>query len=301
MILVVGATGIAGEQICHKLIERGQAVRALVRKTADPVKVQALRDLGVEIMTGDLRDKASLGPACMGAKAVITTASAMPFRYEAGVNDLHTTDLQGTLALLEAARSAKVGHFIYTSFSGGIDIDCPLVRTKRTVEKAIEESGLRYTILRPSFFMDVWLSPATGFDYANGKATIYGTGDHAISWISATDVAEYAVCSLSDWSVYNRTFEMGGPEPFTPKQVVKIFEEMEHRPFELQFVSEQALRDQQEAATDPMEQSFVALQRSYAKGNEIHMGATASITHAHRITVEAYADRVLGKILVKAH
>ena len=73
MILVAGATGSLGSKIVHGLRERGDAVRALVRPTADPRPLEAA---GASIVFGDLRDPASLDHACDGASAVITTASA---------------------------------------------------------------------------------------------------------------------------------------------------------------------------------------------------------------------------------
>lgn len=66
--------------------------------------------------------------------------------------------------LIDAAVRAGVGHVIYTSFSANLDLDFPLGRAKRAVEAHLIASGMAYTILRPSCFMEVWLSPAVGFD-----------------------------------------------------------------------------------------------------------------------------------------
>ena len=77
MILVVGATGLVGSEICGQLAARGKQVRALVRATADPAKVDRLRALGAEITVGDLRDANSLQAACRGANAVITTTTGI--------------------------------------------------------------------------------------------------------------------------------------------------------------------------------------------------------------------------------
>ena len=83
----------------------------------------------------------------------------MPFAYQPGVNDIATTDLEGSLRLVDAAKAEGVEHFVYTSFSGNIDLDFPLRNAKRTVEAYLKMSGLAWTILRPSFFMEVWLQP----------------------------------------------------------------------------------------------------------------------------------------------
>ncbi len=296
MILVVGATGLVGREICRRLAARTIDTRALVRPTSDASKVAELAGLGIEIVRGDLRDPSSLAAACQGIETVVTTVSAMPFSYEGGVNDLSTTDRRGTLALLEAARAAGARSFVYTSFSSGIDAECPLADTKRAVERAVLGSGLACTILRPSYFMDVWLSPVAGFDFANAKAAIYGTGENPISWILAGDVAEFAVRAALDPSAKGRILELGGPEPLTPLEVVAIFERLAARPFEVQYVPEAVLRDQQEATDDPFAQSFAALQRSYAKGNLIEMGSALEAFPVELTSVEEYAALVLGKV-----
>ena len=52
------------------------------------------------------------------------------------------------------------------------------------------------TVLQPSCFMEVWLSPALGFDPVRGAAMICGTGQNRVSWISGRDVARFAVAAL---------------------------------------------------------------------------------------------------------
>jgi uncharacterized protein YbjT (DUF2867 family) len=290
MILVVGATGLVGGDVCRRLAAQGVATRALVRTTSDPAKVDALRALGAEVASGDLRDPASLAEACRDVTAVISTASSMPFGYEAGVNDIASTDLAGTLHLVDAARAAGVvRHVVYVSFSGNIDLDFPLRNAKRTVEDHLKLSGLTYTILRPSYFMEVWLSPAVGFDAANAKATIYGSGTNPISWISLADVANFAVRALDAPQARNATIELGGPEALTPLQVVGAFEQTYRRPFEVQHVPVEALQAQQEAATDQMQQSFSGLMRCYAMGDPIDMAATLRDLPVDLTTVEAFA------------
>ena len=69
MILVVGATGLLGEEICQRLRARGLAVRALARQTANPARLGALRGAGVNLCWGDLKDTSSLREACFGAEA----------------------------------------------------------------------------------------------------------------------------------------------------------------------------------------------------------------------------------------
>src|ERR1700722_2131066 len=76
MILVVGATGLLGTRICERLRADGQPVRALIRRTSNPGKVQALRSLGCELTIGDLKNPPQIHSACQGISAVISTASS---------------------------------------------------------------------------------------------------------------------------------------------------------------------------------------------------------------------------------
>jgi NADH dehydrogenase len=294
MTLVVGSTGFLGNEICRQLTGQGKPVRALVRVTSDPTKVDTLKRYGAEIVQGNVRDRASLDAACQGVTAVISTISAMPMSYQPEENNIQTVDIEGLTNLIEAAKTAGVRHFIYTSFSGQIDLDFPLRNAKRTVEQRLKESGLTYTILRPSYFMEVWLSPVVGFDYPNAKVSIYGAGENPISWIAIQDVAQFAVASLENPAAQNATLEMGGPEAINPLQVLQIFEEIGGKSFDIEHVPVEALEEQQKGATDPMQQSFAALMRCYAQGDAIDMQATLKVFPLPLTSVRDYAKKVLS-------
>jgi NADH dehydrogenase len=274
MILVVGATGMVGSEVCAQLVAKGKSVGAVIRPSADAAKVKKLEALGVELLEGDLRQPSTLEAACDRAQQVIVTVSSMPFAYQPGVNDIHSTDLQGVRNLIALAEEQAIEHFVYTSFSGNLDLEFPLRNAKREVEEELRASGMAYTILRPSCFMEVWLTSAVGFDAANARATIYGSGNAPISYISYRDVATFAVQSLDNPAAYKATLELGGPEAISQLGAVAIFEQVTDRKFELQFVPEEALKQQQAAADDPMQRSFVGLMRCVANGDAIDMRGT---------------------------
>lgn len=293
MNLVVGATGFLGSEVCRQLAAAGRPVRALVRSSSNPDKVTMLSQMGAEVIRGDVHDRGTLDEACRGATAVISTVSAMPFSYEPETNNVQQVDLDGVKRLIDAAKAAGVKRFIYTSFSGQIDLDFPLRNAKREVEQVLRASGLSYTILRPSYFMEAWLSPAVGFDYANAKANIYGTGQNEISWIAVSDVARFAVASLDHPAAENATLELGGPEALSPDRVVKIFEDASGHEFEVEHVPEEALLAQQQEASDPMQQSFSGLMRCYAHGDAIDMRETLRAFPMTLTSVERYAQDVV--------
>jgi uncharacterized protein YbjT (DUF2867 family) len=274
MILVVGATGTLGMEICRRLVSAGKPFRAMVRSTSDPAKKEALNQLGSQLAEGDLKDGSSLLRACAGATAVITTPTAILSQQQGDTFD--SVDLRGQMQLIDAARAAKVGHFIFVSVSGNLlkHRDNPLCAAKQAVENHLRQSGLTYTILRPTFFTEIWLSPHLGFDFANAKATIYGSGENKISYISLRNVADFAVAALANPAARNAVLELGGPETLTQLEVVRIFEEIAGRAFEKQFVPEEALQARKAAATNPVERTFADLTLTAARGERIDMGET---------------------------
>jgi uncharacterized protein YbjT (DUF2867 family) len=289
VILVVGATGLLGTDICRLLAAEGHLVRALVRPTANRAKRETLERLGIEIVQGDLKEQTSLEAACKGISTVMTTASALPISYHPG-NTIQMIDLDGQTSLIDTALAAGVTRFIYVSYSGNIDSDDPLTKAKRTVEKHLEDSGLTYTILRPSFFMETWLSAAVGFDVPNAKVQVFGAGHNKISWISRTDVARFAVAALLNPAARNATIELGGPEALSPLEVIGIFESITNRRFEVQHVPEETLREERAAASDPMQQSFAALMLNCARGDAIDMDTTSKIFSVSPSSVRVYAQ-----------
>jgi NADH dehydrogenase len=294
MILVVGSTGLLGGEISRRLAAAGKPVRALVRITSDQAKVDGLKECGAEIVEGDLRDRSSVDAACQGVASVISTVSSMPFSYLPGENDIQTVDLKGVQGLIDAAQAAGIEHFIYTSFSGQIDLESPLRNAKRAVEQHLRESGLTYTILRPSYFTEVWLSPAVGFDYPNGKAKVYGSGENPVSWISYRDVGQFAVDSLDNRAARNAALELGGPDALSALEVVKIFEDASGREFELEHIPQEALEAQRQSSTDGMQQSFAGLMCCVAMGDSVDMQETLKAFPVQLTSVHDYAKAVTG-------
>jgi uncharacterized protein YbjT (DUF2867 family) len=294
MNLVVGATGMVGSEICKRLAARGKHVRALVRSTSDQTKVGNLKQAGVEIIQGDLQDRASLEAACQGVTSVISTASAMPFSYNPIENNIQQVDQEGLTNLIDVAKVAGVKHIVYISLSSQMDLDFPLRNAKRKVEQYLKNSGLLYTILRPSYFMEVWLSPAVGFDAANSKAQLCGDGTNPVGYISYLDVAQFAIESLRNPAAKNATLELGGPESISQLDAVKIFEQASGRNFEVQHVPEEALKSQQDAAPDPMQQSFSGLMRCVAQGDPIDMKKTLKAFPIKLTSVREYAGSVFS-------
>ena len=293
MDLVVGATGLLGTEICRRLRARGEDVHALVRKTSEALKVERLRSFGCEIVTGDLQDKASLERACRGIDTVITTATTTVSRQ--AHDSLEKTDMHGQLNLIDAAERNDVKRFVLVSFSGNFEIETDLYRAKRTVEEKLRESGVSYTILRPSCFMEVWLSPMLGFDAKNRKAQIYGEGTEPVSFISLYDVAEFAVHAATTDKAANQTIDLGGPDAIAPNEVVKVFEREFGGKFDVTHVPEDALVNQMQSAPDEYQRTFAGLMLGLCEGDEIDMRDTLKRFPVKMTSVRDFAKRVREK------
>jgi uncharacterized protein YbjT (DUF2867 family) len=289
MILVVGATGVLGNEICRLLTEKGERVRGLVRESSSAESKKSLDQMGVERVVGDLKDRGSLKAACRGIETIISTATCITHTQPG--DSLIRTDRDGHLDLIDEARESGVRRFVFVSFPE-IRYDFPMQAAKRGVEDALKKSGLTYIILRPTFFNEVWLGPHLGFDYAQNKARIYGSGENKIDWISFRDVARFAVEVLNSQEAENTTIELGGADSLTPLEAVKIFEEVCGKKFELEFVPEEALLAQYQAATDPLQKTFTGLMLWYCKGTSVDMQEALRLAPMKLHSVRDYARAV---------
>jgi uncharacterized protein YbjT (DUF2867 family) len=293
-VLVAGATGLLGNEICRQLRGGNFSVKALVRTSTDPVKIEQLTKLDVQVVQGDLRNKETLSPVLQGVKAVISTVSCMPFSYLPEENNIQKVDLEGVINLIDSAKAAGVQHFLYTSFSRQMDFDFPLRNAKRSVEQHLQKTGMAFTILRPSFFMELWLSAAVGFDALNGKVNIYGTGINPVAYISYKDVANFAVECISNISSKNATLELGGPHNISQLDAVKIFEDALHKKIEVQHIPVDALQLQLNSATDPMQKSFSGLMLCLANGDSINMKEILHTFPIKLTSVREYSRSVIS-------
>jgi len=219
MILILGASGFLGREVTKLLLSEDQRVRLLVRT---PAKAEDLKQAGAEIMQGDLIDPPSLARACQGVDRVLAAAHSLlgKGRYKSEI-----VDDVGHRALIDAAKAAGVAHFVYMSMLG-VSADHPFdfARRKYSIEEYLKASGLSYTILRPSWYMEQNVHLFNGKSILEkGKTSLLGKETKLRNFVAARDVAQFALRALLDPKLKNRTVDIGGPQNATNDQVALLY------------------------------------------------------------------------------
>jgi uncharacterized protein YbjT (DUF2867 family) len=227
MILVVGGTGLLGARVVEVLVQSGQSVRCLVRPgTAD----DALQELGVEVVRGDLTEPTTLPAACAGVDTVVTTATMIARRLAGAKRpSIYEVDQAGTAALVAVAEAAGVQRFVYLSYAG-VDqsLSSPMSRAKLNSERVLGTSGMRSVIVRPDPYQEVHLGPPGRFDIAAGSVAVFGEGNNPLRWVAVQDVARL-VAAVAVEDDPPAMVEFGGPEPLTRNEAILVAEKFTGR------------------------------------------------------------------------
>jgi divinyl chlorophyllide a 8-vinyl-reductase len=222
-VLVLGATGTIGRATAHALVQRGHEVVCFVRARAGVQGRLAPDDIarllpGAALRFGDVRDPDSLARDGFAGEAFDAVVSCLASRTGAP-RDAWAIDHQAHLHALAAAQAAGVGHFVLLS---ALCVQKPLLafqQAKLAFEKALAESGLRYSIVRPTAFFKS-LSGQVERVRQGKPFLVFGDGTlTACKPISDADLAQYLAQCLDDPQLHDRILPIGGPGPaITPRQ-----------------------------------------------------------------------------------
>jgi uncharacterized protein YbjT (DUF2867 family) len=235
VILVVGASGKLGSEVCRQLLAQQTPVRALSR---DPARLRELRDLGAEVARGDLRDPASLERACQDVDKVLAAAHAFT---GVGANSMARVDEAGNRALIDAARDGGVSHFVFTSACTGPDDPVDFFRIKYATEQYLRSSGVPFTIIRPGAFMEDHAERVGRPMVERGWTVVFGEGEGRANYVAASDVAQVAVRVLGEPPRGDIVW-IGGPENLSAMDVVRTYERVSGRKAHVYHVPSRLLR-----------------------------------------------------------
>jgi uncharacterized protein YbjT (DUF2867 family) len=198
-VAIAGGNGKIARLLERLLIERGDTAVALIR---NPDQADGLRELGAEPVVCDLEDEdTDVATAVSGADAVVFAAGAGP---GSGADRKRTMDLGGALRLIAAAQDGGIDRYLIVSSMGAADPPADggdtfgeYLRAKAAADRALAESGLAYTIVRPGMLSD---DPPTGL-VTVGPSLERGS-------ISRADVAAVLLACLGIDATVGREFDL---------------------------------------------------------------------------------------------
>jgi uncharacterized protein YbjT (DUF2867 family) len=211
-VLVAGATGYLGGHVAREFKNRGFYVRSLARS---PEKLQPFRGSLDEVVQAEITRPDTLEGVCEGMDVVFSSVGITKQKDNLTFKDV---DYQGNRNLLDEARGAGVGKFIYTSvFRGPSLLHLDIVKAHEDFVAALKASGMEYTVVRPNgFFSDMgeYLKMAE-----KGRVYLIGPGDNRINPIHGADLAQVCVDAVGQAV---SEIDVGGPETLSHREIAQL-------------------------------------------------------------------------------
>jgi uncharacterized protein YbjT (DUF2867 family) len=225
-VALAGGSGFIGRAIARRLVQGGGVkVRVLTR---NPEKARAQLDLpGVEFVSADIGQPASLKNALRGVNTIVDAIQFDGYPVENPSRGLtfERIDYGGAVVLIDAAKHADVQQLIYISGAAADENRThPGFRAKGCAERAIRESGLTYTIFRPSLVYGPEDKVVSGLAKALRFAPVFGvpgTGRQKVQPVLVDDLAACVMLALSGRG-RNGIYEIGGPDLMTFDEMMRI-------------------------------------------------------------------------------
>ena len=230
-VLVAGGTGFIGSYLCRALADDGHAVTALSRSPEETPD-------GVTGVTGDVTDYDSIASAVDGHDAVVNLVALSPLFEPDGGNRMHDRIHRGgTENLVRAAEDGGVERFVQLSALGADpNGDTAYIRAKGEAEEIVRESGLDWTIFRPSVVFGeggefVSFTKRLKGMFAPGVPLypLPGGGKTRFQPIHVEDLVPMIAAAVTDEGHAGETYEIGGPEVLTLRQVTDLVYEAERK------------------------------------------------------------------------
>ena len=205
--IITGATGHLGRLVVQELLRRGVPVGDITATGRDITKVKDLADRGVRVLAIDYDDPASLDAAFRGADRILLVSAS-----EVGASEPGRRAQQHENAI-DAAVRAGVGLLAYTSIANAGTTGMRLAAEHQATEAALRASGLTYTLLRNSWYVENYTAQVPAILQ---RGSLSGSaGDGRVSAATRADYAAAAAAVLTGDGHAGRAYELGGDEAFT--------------------------------------------------------------------------------------
>jgi uncharacterized protein YbjT (DUF2867 family) len=220
VIFIAGASGFVGGHLVDYLIQKGYHVRCLARSDSARISLSAK---GAEVISGDITEPESLAGILHPDDFVIHLVGIINEKDSATFKAIH---VEGTANLVAEAKRADVKHFFYQSALGADKNSWSgYLKTKGIAEEIVRQSGLGYTIFRPSLIVGPW----DGFT----KKLIEMIKLSPVLPIPGDGKAKFQPVYIKDWltcmekvilnpASYNSIYEIGGPEHLSYREMVEM-------------------------------------------------------------------------------
>jgi uncharacterized protein YbjT (DUF2867 family) len=230
MILLTGGTGFIGRVVARQLVESGHDVRILLRPSPRTPKLPT--GVPVEVAVSSLDDMRGLRAAMHGVDAVYHLAGG---EGEGGRANLQAVDIDGTRNLAGAAADAGVERVFYISHLGADRASAfPVLKAKGIAEEYLRKSGVPYTILRGSILFGPQDNFTTGLAMllaiAPGFLPLPAQGKTLLQPLWVEDLVTCLVWALDEPATMNQTYEIGGSEYFSLRQITETIMEVTRQP-----------------------------------------------------------------------
>ncbi|TCP66546.1 ergot alkaloid biosynthesis protein [Baia soyae] len=223
MILVTGGTGQTGERIARRLTHLGYPVRTASRK------IIPLEGTSIEHVRFDWNDETTYGPALEDVEKVYLVAPV-----------LVADPTSQMMAFLDLALKSGVRRVVLLSSSAVLEDDGPVFGK---VQRAIRERAPEWAILHPSWFMQNFIQTHAAMINHDGVMITATGGNARVGFVDADDIAEVAVCSLTDKKPHNTSHVITGPEALSYSEVADIIGSIVAREIKHVDISTEKLRD----------------------------------------------------------
>jgi uncharacterized protein YbjT (DUF2867 family) len=203
-VLVTGATGNTGSLLVPALLRAGVDVRILVR---DEAKAKPLKDLGAEVVLGDLDKPETILPAVKNVDKIYL----LTWNGE--------TQLQQAINVIDAAKKSGNPHIVRHSMWGSEN--SRIIKQGYKIEEILKESGLPWTILKPTFYMQNTMMAAQTI--SSDGVIYWDMKDGKLGMIDVRDIADAAFAVITGKGHEGKEYILTGPEAISFNDVAKIF------------------------------------------------------------------------------